>query len=602
MTITNPAGRPASDPARADPGLPPLIRVEQVSMLYRELPTSITGTMIGALILAGTMIGERPLPVIAAWLACVAANQAWRLVLYVRYRKTGLSRLDVDRAAVYWATGSCISGLLWGATALLFFATGHHVYQAVLTVVVFGVTAGAVPLIASHAPSFYAFVFPALIPYVAHNAAEGDTPHFILSAVTLAVMLGILSFGRNYNRMLTESLRNRFEKQALADRLAAQNVDLEHARRVAEEASRSKTQFFAAASHDLRQPLHAMGLFAAALAEKVRDPGVTSVIASINDSVRALEALFNELLDISKIDSGVIRPNLGSFAVREVLNHLRNEFFAEASAKNLRLKISDDDYVVFSDAVLIERILRNLISNAIRYTPSGEIAVELVKTNDSVRIAVRDTGIGISEQYRQKIFEEFFQVGNPGRTSKKGLGLGLSIVKRLCDMLGYPIQVSSQPGRGSTFSFEVPIGHPGIAQPSQAKVGASANAELAGRLCVVIDDEEAIVEGMKALLSGWGMTVIGSADGSDVVAAVHRAERLPDLIIADYRLTAGRNGMDVIRNLRAELDPEIPAILVTGSTTPETTAEAEAQKIAMLLKPVLPDRLREMIDAHLLRC
>ena len=296
-----------------DATLQALIHAEQISTLYRVLPTSISGNMAGALMLSALLIGELPANVILGWLACITLFQSWRLVLFLQSRAAGFRLENVNRAAAIWAAGAGLSGVLWGATALIFFISGHHLYQTVLTILVFGMIAAAVPMLASHLPSFYLFVLPTLTPFIARNAYEGDVPHLVLSIIATAILLGMMSFARDYNRMLTESLRNRFEKQTLADRLAAQNVDLEQARIAAEQANRSKTQFFAAASHDLRQPLHAVGLFASALAGKVRDAEGARLVSSINSSVQALEALFNELLDISKLDSGVIKPAVTSF-------------------------------------------------------------------------------------------------------------------------------------------------------------------------------------------------------------------------------------------------------------------------------------------------
>jgi signal transduction histidine kinase/CheY-like chemotaxis protein len=584
--------------AVAHPELDRQIRAEQVRMLYRQLPTSTAGNIAGALLLAGALIGEQPWWMIAAWFGCVAANQAWRLYLYFVYVKGDRLRQDISRAAAYWATGAGISGLLWGATAFLFFVSGHHIYQALLTILVFGVTAAAVPLIGSHMPSFYIFAFPALVPYIARNAYEGDTPHLILSGITLAVTLGILSFARNYNRMLTESLRNRLEKEALADKLAVQNVDLENARIVAEQANRSKTQFFAAASHDLRQPLHAMGLYAAALAEKVRDPEVGTVISSINASVQALEDLFNELLDIAKIDSGVIKPEVADFPLEDVFGRLRDEFTAEAEAKGLHLVVDKATHWAHSDPVLVERIIRNLLSNAIRYTPSGQVALSVIPGGEYLTIEVRDTGMGIRPEDQERIFEEFLQLQNPGRTSKKGLGLGLSIVKRLSGLLGSHVRLESKPGVGSTFRFDLPLGERPRARAAAPEARAD-RVSLEGKLIVVVDDEAAVVGGMGVLLTAWGARVIGSTTGDDVIDAVHEAGQLPDLIVADYRLGGTATGVDVIQQLREALDPEIPAVLVTGSTTPETVAEAERMRLGILLKPVVPNRLRNTIDEEL---
>jgi signal transduction histidine kinase len=582
-----------------DSTLRALIHAEQISMLYRQLPTSIAGNMTGALMLAGVLIGERPLGIILGWLACITLFQSYRLTLYLRSRKAGFAMKNVGRAAVTWAAGAGISGMLWGSTALMFYISGHQLYQAVLTILVFGMTAAAVPMIGSHIPSFYLFVLPTLVPFILRNAYEGDTPHYVLAVIATAIMLGLMSFARDYNRMLIESLRNRFEKQALADRLAAQNVDLEEARVAAERANRSKTQFFAAASHDLRQPLHAMGLFASALADKVHDPEGAKMVSSIHGSVQALETLFNELLDISKLDSGVIEPAVSQFPLAEIFDRLRSEFATVAALKGLRLVIDCGPHIVASDAMLLERILRNLISNAIRYTPVGEVAVVANPAGAVLRIEVRDTGTGIRAEDQNRIFEEFVQLENPGRTSKKGLGLGLAIVQRLCGLLGYTIHLTSEYGKGSAFSFEVPLVQTRGARDDVAAKVASAAADLAGTLIVVIDDESAIVEGMKVLLAGWGAEVIGSSTGDDVVAAVHATGKLPALLLVDHRLGAGENGIEIAQRIRRELDPEIPGILVTGSMTPELDRLARAANLEFMLKPVLAEELRRRIGAVL---
>jgi CheY-like chemotaxis protein len=311
--------------------------------------------------------------------------------------------------------------------------------------------------------------------------------------------------------------------------------------------------------------------------------------------VHALETLFNELLDISKLDSGAIKPRLSGFPIQDVLARLREEFTVEAAHKKIQLDISTAPHIVHSDPLLLERILRNLLSNALRYTPDGRVELLLERQGGRIHVAVRDTGIGISEQNQQRIFEEFFQVGNPGRTSKKGLGLGLSIVQRMCELLGYTMHLESAAGKGSTFSFDLPPGELQAQEAPRVRPAAATPTDLSGKLIVVIDDEEPIVDGMKVLLTGWGAQVIGSTSGDDVLEAVHNAGRLPDLLIVDFRLGNSDNGIEVAQRLREELDPEIPAILVTGSITPDLGEQARARRFEFLLKPVLPDNLRACI-------
>jgi signal transduction histidine kinase len=583
-----------------------LIRIEQVGMLYRQLGITVTGNLTGAVILSVALLGEQPTWKIATWLGLVCANQFGRVLVYHFGGRGEFVRANIDRAAAYWVASTWVSGVLWGSTAFLFFVSGQTLYQTLLTISVLGIATSSVLMVGSHIPSFYGFIVLALVPYVVRNALEGAGLHLVLSAVLAAITLGTLSFGRNYNRMLVESLRNRFEKETLADKLAAQNLDLENARLAAEQArqqaetaNRSKTQFFAAASHDLRQPLHAMGLFAGALQEKVTDPDVLNVVESINASVAALEGLFNELLDISKIDSGIVTPRLADFPVGDVLDTLMNEFSAEARERGLSLAVVGSKRRVHSDAFLLERILRNLMSNAVRYTRTGGVLLGCRWRPDRVRIEIWDTGPGIPEDQQGRIFDEFYQLENPGRTSKKGLGLGLSIVKRLSGLLGYRVDLRSRLGRGTVFGFDVPLArHPATESETALEEKASPR-DLADRLVVVIDDEEAIVEGMRLLLNGWGAQVIGSLTGDDVVAAVEQHDRMPDLIIADYRLGGGIVGTDVIERLRRELDPEIPAILVTGSSATERVNEAGEKRYQLLVKPVQPARLRAMMDSAL---
>src|SRR6185436_11200121 len=446
---------------------------------------------------------------------------------------------------------------------------------------------------------FYVFAGAVVSPVLVRTWWEGGATYHVLAAIGAVVLAAILVCGRNLSKELARSAAVYYQNLDLIEELKAQTALAERARNEAETANRAKTQFFASASHDLRQPLHAMGLFAAALSARTHDPEVRHVVDSINSSVQALETLFSELLDIAKIDAGAMKPVLAPFALADMFGRLKSDFEAEAAAKGLRLAVEGGGQVVASDAVLLERIIRNLLSNAVRYTAEGTVRLTASPAGEAaIRIEVSDTGIGIRTEDRQRIFDEFFQLGNPARTSAKGMGLGLSIVQRLTALLGYDLTLDSEYGRGSTFGFAVPRGTATGPGPGRAAAPAH-RADLAGRLVVAIDDEAAIVEGMRLLLSGWGVEVIVSLTGEDVVEAVHAAGRIPDLLVADYRLGGGATGTEVIERLRRELEPEIPAILVSGSTAPELVAEAQKHRCELCLKPVQPERLRELIDAAL---
>ena len=362
-----------------------------------------------------------------------------RLALYGAWRRRAQPEENVERWRAWWATGAGLSGLVWGAAGVVMFVPDSPTHQAVLIVALLGVATGSITVIATDVTAFYAFAGAVVTPVLVRTAWEGGATYLVLAAIGAVVLAAILACGRNLSKELARSLAVYYQNLELIEELQAQKAIAERARNEAETANRAKTQFFASASHDLRQPLHAMGLFAAALSEKAHDPEVRHVVDSINSSVQALEALFSELLDIAKIDSGALKPVLAPFALADMFGRLQSDFEAEAAAKGLRLTVEGGAHVVTSDALLLERILRNLLSNAVRYTTEGAVRLTAAPAGDGVRIEVSDTGIGIRAEDRQRIFDEFFQLGNPARTSAKGMGLGLSIVQRLCALLGYEL-------------------------------------------------------------------------------------------------------------------------------------------------------------------
>lgn len=581
-------------PAPGEESLDAQIKREQTVMLYRQLGIAIFGTMVGALLNVVVMAGTAPTWLLAGWLSLMALNQAWRLV----HSEKMLAPERIQHAAFVWMVGTLISGVLWGIGYIVMFPPASPVHQAVMTVLIFGVAAGATPLIASHIPSFYAFIFPSMLAVVARNAYEGDAPHIVLAGICFAVMLGILSFGRNFNSLLISSLRTRLENEALARRLAEKNAELEKARNIAEQANRAKTKFFAAASHDLRQPIHAMGLFASALRDRVRDPETRYAVDSINAAIESLESLFSELLDISKIDSGTVHPELSDFSLDAMCVSLRLNLAPEAAANGLELRMRHCNARVRSDPHLLERILLNLIVNALRYTPSGSVLIGARKRGDFLRIEIWDTGIGIPADEQGKIFEEFYQLANPERNRKKGLGLGLSIVKRLADLLGHRLSLCSRPGRGTVFRLEVPLAV-GTMPPAPAQVRNEFAPDFSGYHFLIIDDEIVVRESLIALLGGWGAEVTACVGLTDTQEIIKTLESAPDLIIADYRLPEGPVGREAIRVVRERFGQALPAIMATGTVTPEREVEAEANDYHLLQKPVMPAKLRTLIHAIL---
>ncbi|HSQ05510.1 MAG TPA: hybrid sensor histidine kinase/response regulator, partial [Burkholderiales bacterium] len=568
------------------------VRAEQIRSVYSHSPTTTVASLITGVALVAVMWEQVDHRVLVGWLLALCAYQALRVYQYrvfVNSTPADLGRVRWDKRYIITTV---VAGIIWGSAGVLMYVPGSLGHQAMLTVVLIGCATVAMTWLSYFAPAFYTLIPLMLAPVIVRMLMDPGPAHIYLGIPGLIALLVVLFFGRKVNCIIGESLHKHFENLDLIEQLRAQKA-------IAEAANRSKTQFFAAASHDLRQPLHAMGLFAGTLHQHIKDPKVLEVVHSINASVAALEGLFNELLDISKIDSGVIKPEPIHFPVSGLLAQLQDEFRVEANEKGLELRTVPSHRYACSDPLLVERILRNLISNALRYTVRGGVVVGCRWRPDRVRFEVWDSGPGIPAGEQEKIFEEFYQLHNPGRTSKKGLGLGLSIVQRLCNLLDCRVSIKSQPGRGTAFGFDVPLGTAPAETPSRAQTGAPAVADLAGRLIVVIDDEEAIVAGMRALLESWGADVIGSLSGDDVLTQVADHGRMPDLIIADYRLAGHVVGTEVIDQLREALDPDIPALLITASTAPGRITEADLRRYDLLLKPVQPERLRALIGAKL---
>jgi PAS domain S-box-containing protein len=363
------------------------------------------------------------------------------------------------------------------------------------------------------------------------------------------------------------------------------------AHKKAERASLAKSKFLASASHDLRQPIQAMTLFVAALKRTRSGAERQEIIAALEDSLDATGSLLNALLDVSRLDAGVLQPRISTFAVGDLLDRMELEFAPLARNKGLRLKTVMSSATVRSDPALIERILRNLMSNALRYTEAGAILLGCRRHGEALSVEVWDTGIGIADAHHGAIFEEFHQVGNPERDRKRGLGLGLAIVRRLSRLLGHEVTLRSVLGRGSVFAVELPLSH----EPVGVEAAADEHpqpAELAGTVILAIDDDPVQLKAIESVFTQWNSEVLTSTSAEDALIQLTALGRRPDAILADYRLREGRNGAGAIARVRAELDAEIPALILTGDTDPARIREATASGFELLHKPIRPEALR----------
>ncbi len=387
-------------------------------------------------------------------------------------------------------------------------------------------------------------------------------------------------------------------REELDKRIREATADLAAKKDMAERANFAKSRFFAAASHDLRQPLHALSLFVTALKARSLQPETQSLIDNIEASTAAMELLFNALLDISRLDAGTIETHPVHFSLQKMLQDLDKQFNALAAEKQLRLRFRPCDITLYSDPLLIERILANLIANAIRYTDEGGIVVACRRRGRMARLTVIDTGRGIPEDQQESVFQEFVQLHNPARDRSKGLGLGLAIVSRLGRLLGHRVDLRSRPGHGSVFSIDVPLGDAHQIQAPQPQQPPGRIPDDA--LVLLVDDESAILRGMTELFDNWNIDLVTAHSTSEAVQWLESIGRVPDVIVSDYRLPDDTDGIEVIAQLRQRYGAGIPAILVTGDTAPDTILRISQAGIPMLHKPLRPAKLRALLT-HLIQ-
>jgi signal transduction histidine kinase/ActR/RegA family two-component response regulator len=404
--------------------------------------------------------------------------------------------------------------------------------------------------------------------------------------------VGALAAGVNDMAEALQAHRSELER-----RIREATADLAAKKETAERANQAKTRFFAAASHDLRQPLHALSLFVSALKARNRQPETQSLIDNIEASTATMELLFNALLDISRLDAGAIESHSVHFSLRKLVLDLQHQFGALAADKQLRLRFRPCDVVLYSDPLLIERILANLIANAIRYTDDGGVLLACRRRGRLVRLSVIDTGRGIPPDQQESVFHEFVQLHNPARDRSKGLGLGLAIVSRLGRLLGHRVHLSSRPGHGSVFSIDVPLGDANLIQPPAA---ASVPGPIpADALVLLVDDESAILRGMAELFDNWNIDLVTAHSAEEAEQWLASIGRVPDVIVSDYRLPDD-DGIAVVARLRQKFGRDIPAIVVTGDTAPDTIQRITQAGFPLLHKPLRPAKLRALLT-HLIQ-
>lgn len=551
---------------------------ERARSLYANGPTGLAAVTTVAVFVVVLLWPQVKHGYLAAWLVALLAmntHGAWLLWLS---RSRRWSTTDWVKAGRWFEFRNAVAAALWGIGLAGFFClaapTGQLVVLTAMVLVTGGFSIGI--------PSFTTvvrFTGWVLLPTAVVAPLVMDGPIYsVLSFMLVLFFLVCTRFSYNSDKRLSLSVLLRMRNERLARELAQTNARLE-------EANAAKTRFLAAANHDLRQPMHAISLLVSALRSHVHSPEAQAIVSKVQASVEAMDSLFSAILDISKLDANAVEPKIESFALANMLHNLELHYGPLAAEKGLKFKVVMSRCSVRTDPVLLDRIVGNFVANAIRYTEQGGVLVGVRRKARELEIQVIDTGVGIPRAQQRNVFQEFVQLSNPMHDRSKGLGLGLSIVRRIADVLGHEITVESIPGVGSKFAVRVPVaGDCTVETPPRD--AHDAEQALSGAFVVVVDDEEAILYGMEALLRAHGCHVVAGSSGSDVVAKLAEHLRQPDLIVTDFRLSAHETGLDVIRRIRQDQDKDIPALIVTGSQSSDDLQQAGSLGLCVLHKPV----------------
>ena len=475
-------------------------------------------------------------------------------------------------------------GVGWAACAILV-RPDEFAYEAFVVLalcVVF--TAGSV-YNAHHPPVLYGFLGVGMGSLAVVYALRGGTLNWGISAGFAILMWTLIGYGLAFQRGFVRTIELGFENARLVDELTTKTRALEHA-------NAAKTRFLAAASHDLRQPLHAMSLLVGLLAERARGAGLDELVGRIGQSSQAMETLLNAILDVSRLDAGIEHPDRRDWPLRQLLDRIEARFVPIAAARGLSLRVRASNAWVRTDGPMLDRILDNLVGNALRYTGAGGVLVAARSRGNSVSLEVWDTGIGIPPDRLEDVFDEFVQLHNPERDRNKGLGLGLSIVRRTADLLGHRIELASRPGRGTVFKVHLPRGTPPL--PGNEVLLDEDEVSVSGLTVLVVDDEPAIRYALHGLLSAWGCDCVAAAGADEAEASLGQGGRIPDAILCDYRF-AGGTGVEVIARLRSAVKAPIPALIVTGDVTADRLLDIAWHQLPVIHKPVNPAQLRRWL-------
>jgi signal transduction histidine kinase len=523
---------------------------------------------------------------------CAAAVLS-NLNLYRHARRHLSSGIPLEQTHnVVWVliTLHGIDGMVWGSLTWVTLDTATLAGNILVFSLMAGMMGGTLSAESMVLPVFISYAIAEISTVALKLWSLGDPTYNALGVACIFYLAALLGQAINNSRAARAAIELSFENTDLLRQLRVEKTIAEAAQREAEYANTAKSKFLAAASHDLRQPIHAQGLFLEVLSRTILNEHQQILLANTRAASEASGELLNALLDFSRIEAGVVKPQLQHIRLQPLLNKIETELAPQADAKNIVYRSRETRVAVQTDPMLLELILRNLVANAIRYTEKGGVLLACRQRENQAMLEVWDTGVGIAPEHQKEVFREFHQLGNPERDRRKGLGLGLAIADGLARALGHDLTLVSTPQRGSVFRITLPIV---TSLPATQHSLSKTRTRLLYARLLVVDDDETVREGMLHLLRDWGCECEAAESIEDALslARLHR----PDVVICDYRLREQRTGLEAIVALRKLLGESLPALLITGDTAPERLREAQASGIPLLHKPVSPGKLYQKL-------
>ena len=564
-----------------------IIGAEQIRAQYGNMPGAFIGSAVTASFMAAVSYDKLPAHAVLPWLIAAYINCAIRVALWSGFRRAKPALEDMPRWGRYAVFAAALAGIIWGSTGIALNTPGSLSFQVMVLLVTTGLAFTSTYLAAPWLPAYRAFVYPTFILAAVPFLFGGDVWHTVIGLGILGFLPLVLRYAQRLCRSLQASIGVRLQNAELVEELRAQ-------KKAAEEANVAKSRFLAVASHDLRQPLHALQLFVQALEDTMLPMHAQQLVANVRRSVDSMEELFDALLDISRLDAGNVRARLETLPLAELFDRLSFEYAPVARQKGLGLTVMKTSVYVRSDPTLLARIVRNLVANAVRYTERGCVMIGCRRQGERIRIEVWDTGPGIPPDKHAEVFHEFAQLGNPERDRRKGLGLGLAIVDRLARLLGHEVRLRSRVGRGSMFSVSVSRAHPDEHALLESVPEITAHFDLSDRLALVVQSDPVSREALRKLLASWNCEVLTAASGAEMLGNLGSLRRSPDLIVADGPAPA-EAGSAVVELLRTEFNAEVPALLVSTATGAAVATE-DLGGLPVLYRPFHAGRLRTLVN------